>query len=257
MIFKNLSMYIPSMMKAKFTSRKNLFKYLPVLLLLSFNSWANNSDSIASPLASTIIENKAPQVDSLNTLSNNTLPSAKISLLPEVMGPGERLLWGKNGWMRSIGFPLTEESRLKEINLRRTMLTLHEVGGFLTLGAMITTAVYGQLTINGNTSLGDTHKAWASATIASYFTTAALSLLCPPPLIRRQEWNTVSIHKGLAIIHFTGMILTPLLADGIAMQERSNGTAQVKINHDKAQIHQISGYITTVAFASALMVITF
>jgi len=140
----------------------------------------------------------------------------KDPLLPEVMSPGERLMWGKHGLMREIGaFPLTEESREKEMGLRRTMLTIHEIGGFATLAAMLTTVVYGQLTLNGNLSLGETHQAWATATIISYFTTASLSLLSPPPMVRRKEWNTVSIHKGLAIVHFTGMILTPLLADGI------------------------------------------
>ena len=179
-------------------------------------------------------------------------------LLPEILGPGEHMLWGHHGLMRSIGaFPLTEESREKELSLRRTMLTIHQAGGFITLGAMLTTVVYGQLTLNGNTSLGDTHKLWAQATIWSYFLTASMSLLSPPPMVRRSEWSTVSIHKGLAVIHFSGMILTPLLAEGIAMEERGSGTNRGKIDRDKARIHQVSGYITTAAFAGALMVITF
>jgi hypothetical protein len=181
----------------------------------------------------------------------------KDPLLPAVMSPGEKLMWGKNGFMRKIGaFPLTEESREREMSLRRTMLTVHEVGGFITLASMLTTVVYGQLTLNGNLRLGETHQAWATATIISYFTTAALSLLSPPPMVRRNEWNTVSIHKGLAFVHFTGMILTPLLADGIAMEERGS-SSPAKIDRDKARIHQVSGYITTATFAAAMMVITF
>lgn len=167
-------------------------------------------------------------------------------------------MWGEHGMMRWTGlFPLTEESREKELGLRRTMLTVHEIGGFITLGTMLTTVVYGQLTLNGYKSLGDTHKNWASATIASYFVTAGLSLLSPPPSIRRKEWSTISIHKGLALIHFSGMVLTPLLADGVAMNERGTGKTGLQIDRDKARIHQISGYITTVAFASAMAVITF
>jgi hypothetical protein len=173
------------------------------------------------------------------------------------MSPGEKLMWGQNGLMRRIGaFPLTEESREKEMGLRRTMLTIPEIGGFITLASMLTTVVYGQLTLNGNLSLGSTHQAWAYATIWSYFTTASLSLLSPPPMVRRNEWNTVSIHKGLAFVHFTGMVLTPLLADGVAMHERGSSSPD-KINRDKARIHQISGYITTATFAAAMMVITF
>jgi len=183
--------------------------------------------------------------------------ATKDPLLPAIMSPGEKLMWGQNGLMRKIGaFPLTEESREKEMGLRRTMLTIHEIGGFITLASMLTTVVYGQLTLNGNLSLGSTHRAWADATILSYFTTASLSLLSPPPMVRRNEWNTVSIHKGLAFVHFTGMVLTPLLADGIAMHERGSSSPG-KINQDKARIHQISGYITTATFAAAMMVITF
>ncbi len=179
-------------------------------------------------------------------------------LLPEILSPGEHLIWGEHGMMRRTGiYPLTLESREKELGLRRTMLTVHEVGGFVTLGAMLATVTYGQLALNGYTSLGSVHKTLASATIASYFLTAGLSLLCPPPLVRRKEWNTVSIHKGLAIVHFSGMILTPLLANGIASRDRGSGMSNVQINRDKARVHQISGYITTAAFASAMAVITF
>lgn len=197
----------------------------------------------------------APVMDTSATPAN--LDAMKDPLLPAIMSPGEKLMWGKNGLMRKIGaFPLTEESREREMSLRRTMLTVHEIGGFITLASMLTTVVYGQLTLNGHLSLGETHQAWATATIISYFTTASLSLLSPPPMVRRNEWNTVSIHKGLAFVHFTGMILTPLLADGIEMEERGSAS-QEKINRDKAHIHQVSGYITTATFAAAMMVITF
>lgn len=189
---------------------------------------------------------------------SDTAASAIASdpLLPEVLSPGERVMWGEHGLMRITGiYPLTEESREKEFGLRRTMLTIHEVAGFATLAAMIATATYGQLTLNGNTSLGETHETLASITIGSYFFTAAMSLLSPPPAIRRKEWNTISIHKGLAIVHFTGMIVTPLLADEIA--RRNPGATKETIDRDKAHVHQISGYITTAAFAGAMMVVTF
>ncbi|MDB5106028.1 MAG: hypothetical protein JWP91_3717 [Fibrobacteres bacterium] len=181
---------------------------------------------------------------------------ASIPLLPEVMSPGEKIMWGKRGLMRITGaFPLTEESRERELGLRRTMLTVHQVAGFATLASMIATVTYGQLTLNGHTSLGETHQTLAAITIGSYFFTAAMSLLSPPPMIRRKEWSTISIHKGLAMVHFSGMILTPLLAEGIAREER--GAGKDAIDRDKAHVHQVSGYITTAAFAAAMMVVTF
>ncbi len=203
-------------------------------------------------------------LDSTKSNSDTVKIVAKLTtvfsdpLLPDILSPGEKIIWGEKGLMRITGlYPLTEESREKELGLRRTMLNVHEIGGFLTLGAMVTTAVYGQLTLNGYKSLGETHKTLAGATIASYFLTAGLSLLSPPPMVRRKEWNTISIHKGLAIIHFTGMVLTPLLAEGIAMNEEGSGKTSLQIDRDKALVHQISGYITTFAFASAMAVITF
>ena len=215
------------------------------------------SDTLAIGKLSSATHPPAAQGEPADTSRAPNMAAMKDPLLPEVMSPGERIMWGEKGLMRRIGaFPLTEESREKEMGLRRTMLTIHEIGGFATLAAMLTTVVYGQLTLNGNLSLGETHQAWATATIISYFTTASLSLLSPPPMVRRKEWNTVSIHKGLAMVHFTGMILTPLLADGIAQEERGS-TSPAKINRDKAHIHQISGYITTATFAAAMMVITF
>jgi hypothetical protein len=164
------------------------------------------------------------------------------------------MMWGEHGLMRLIGaYPLTEDSREREIRLRRTMLTAHEVGGFLTLASMIATVTFGQMTLNGREDLGETHETLAGVTIGSYFLTAALSLMSPPPMVRRKEWNTISIHKGLALVHFTGMVLTPLLADGIA----GEGGNQGRIDRDKARVHQVSGYITTAAFATAMLVVTF
>lgn len=179
-------------------------------------------------------------------------------LLPKRLSPGEKILWGEKGLMRLTGlYPLTEDSRLNELSLRRGLLTAHEIGGFVTLGAMMTTVVFGQLRVNGDATMARPHKNWAKATIVSYFLTASMSLLSPPPMVRRSSWSSISIHKGLAFIHFSGMILTPLLAEGIAMEERRSGADPDRIDRDKAKVHLVSGYLTTVAFASALMVITF
>jgi len=171
---------------------------------------------------------------------------ASDPLLPEILSPGEKLLWGRHGFMRAIGaFPLTEESREKELSLRRNMLTAHQIGGFFTLASMIATAYCGQMIVNGETGYEDAKSVLAWTTVTAYFTTAGLSLLTPPPVVRRSDWNSVSTHKALALVHFTGMILTPLL-----------GT-MIEDDHDVQTLHQISGYATTVAFAGAMLVITF
>ncbi|MDB5048567.1 MAG: hypothetical protein JWO30_1638 [Fibrobacteres bacterium] len=167
-------------------------------------------------------------------------------LLPEILSPGEKLMWGEHGFMRVIGaFPLTEESREKELQLRRTMLTVHQIGGFLTLASMVATDYCGQMIVNGESGYEGAKSTLAWTTVGAYFATASLSLLSPPPVIRRPGWSSVSTHKALAWVHFTGMIITPLL-----------GT-MIEDKHDLRLYHQISGYVTTAAFAGAMFVITF
>jgi hypothetical protein len=176
----------------------------------------------------------------------NAAPSVPAdSLLPSSLGPMEHVFWGRRGLMRHIGFPLTEESRERELGLRRGMLTAHQVGGFLTLAAMTATAVTGQMILNGRDDLGDRKRLLVTTTIAGYFATAALAMLTPPPMIRRKGISSITVHKGLALVHFTGMIITPILG------------SQIKDDYDKRYFHQISGYTTLGAFAGAMLVVTF
>ena len=178
-------------------------------------------------------------------------------LQPENLGFFERNLWSENGLFRSMGIaaPLTPESRKSELSLRRTMLVAHETSGFVTLGLMLTTVVYGQKVINQindkspSLSLRRTHIGFADATIATYSLTALLSLLSPPPVIRRDEMSTLSYHRALAWIHVTGIIITPIIA---ALAKRRGASYESTL-----RIHQVSGYITTTAFAASMIVITF
>ena len=80
---------------------------------------------------------------------------------------------------------------------------------------------------------------------------AALGIFTPPPLIRRREWSTVSTHKLLAGIHFTGMILTPLLAVEMGSERKGD------LSRTTQAVHLISGYVTTAAFGAAILVVTF
>jgi hypothetical protein len=178
-------------------------------------------------------------------------------LLPENLGFFERNLWTENGLFRSVGIasPLTPESRKSELKLRRTMLVAHEVSGFVTLGLMVTTVYYGQKVLNEYNTINyrpllSKHTKFVDATIATYSITALLSLLSPPPVIRRDEISTVSIHRALAWVHVTGMIITPIIA---AIARKGRGATDMSV----LRIHQISGYITTSAFAASMIVMTF
>jgi hypothetical protein len=147
---------------------------------------------------------------------------------------------------RFFDFPLTEEGRKEELKMRRTLLSLHQVGGYVTLAALIATIFLGEKVYEGEEDLGEIHGAVARTAIASYFATAGLAVFTPPPLVRRAQWSTVSTHKLLATLHFTGMLLTPVFGRAVA-----DGDKELR------DFHRASAYITTAAFAGALLVVTF
>ncbi|HUI11293.1 MAG TPA: hypothetical protein VL221_13265 [Bacteroidota bacterium] len=177
-------------------------------------------------------------------------------LLPENMSFMERGLWGESGFFRSIGIAgeLTPEARKSELSARRVMLTMHQIGGFVTLGLLGATVYYGQRYLNySDRTDRSKHQEFVTFAIVSYGLTGLLAVISPPPLIRRNETSTTTIHKTLAWIHFAGMVLTPIV--GGMIRKRSG-----KFSYDDlatAHFHQVSAYITTGVFAASLVVITF
>jgi hypothetical protein len=187
----------------------------------------------------------------LPALASDSLPlMMKPRLLPEKISFMEKGLWGENGLLRTTGIaaPLTPESRKSELSLRRTMLVAHQIGGFVTLGSMITAVYFGQKIIDGNRGYTTNHQIFVTTTIISYSATGLLAVLSPPPMIRRDEASTTTLHKALAWVHFTGMVLTPILGSMISRRATSSQVAH---------FHQISAYTTTAALAASLIVITF
>jgi len=64
--------------------------------------------------------------------------------LPERMVFTQRLLWGDKGFLRKTGIaPLNTTQREKELKLRRSMLTTHQVLGYATLAAMVAQGIIG------------------------------------------------------------------------------------------------------------------
>jgi hypothetical protein len=128
------------------------------------------------------------------------------------------------------------------------MLVAHQIGGFVTLGLMASAAYAGQKIIDGNSGYRPYHQAFVAGTIASYSITGLLAIFAPPPMIRRDEISTTTIHKTLAWVHAIGMIVTPIL--GGMISRRSSDT-------QKEHIHQLSGYITLTTFTASLITVTF
>ena len=179
--------------------------------------------------------------DLFNSLRQETTKDE--SLLPNRMIFTQRALWGNNGLLRKAGiFPLNVEQREKELKLRRSMLKIHQVIGYLTLAGMVTQGFLGgKLYNNWERGLYNTHKTVGNLTSISYFTGAGLSLFAPPPLINKKSkgFSSIKAHKYLASVHFSAMLSTNIFK-----------------NRNK-QIHKISAYTAVGSFAAAVLVFNF
>jgi hypothetical protein len=239
----------------------------PILLFMIIAMLGNKSMQ-AQEITNQFILSDEPYFLPDSGKTDSIPPAPKRKLLPDNMSFMERGLWGEQGVLRGIGIasPLTPEVRKHELGIRRTMLTVHQIGGFVTLGLMGTALYYGQQILNnpgklrssrisiynhdpyGNNYYTPIHQTLVTATIISYAATGLLAVLSPPPLIRRNEVSTTTIHKTLAWVHFAGMVVTPIL--GMSLRH--------SLNPDQmARFHQISAYITTATFAASMIIITF
>ena len=179
--------------------------------------------------------------DLFNSLRQETVKDE--SLIPKRMIFTQRALWGNKGLLRKFGiFPLNVEQREKELKLRRSMLKIHQIIGYLTLAGMVTQGFLGgKLYNNWERGLYNTHKTVGNLTSISYFTGAGLSLFAPPPLINKKTKGLSSIkaHKYLASVHFSAMLATNIF------KKRNQ------------QIHKLSAYTAVGSFAAAVLVFKF
>ena len=179
--------------------------------------------------------------DLFNSLRQETVKDE--SLIPKRMIFTQRVLWGNKGLLRKFGiFQLNVEQREKELKLRRSMLKIHQIIGYLTLAGMVTQGFLGgKLYNNWERGLYNTHKTVGNLTSISYFTGAGLSLFAPPPLINKKTKGLSSIkaHKYLASVHFSAMLATNIF------------------KNRNQQIHKISAYTAVGSFAAAVLVFNF
>ncbi|MGC6421429.1 MAG: hypothetical protein ACON47_03140 [Flavobacteriaceae bacterium] len=170
-----------------------------------------------------------------------SLETIEQRLLPDRMLFTQRLLWGEKGLMRSFNrFELTVEKRERELKLRRKVLVAHQLLGYVTLAGMVAQGVLGTQLYNRKYNLYETHKILGNLTSATYFTTAALSLFAPPPLIAEKKGlSSTRAHKWLATIHFSAMVATNVLAD------------------ERKKWHRAAAYTAFGSYATAMIVLTF
>jgi len=191
---------------------------------------------------------------------DDSMPAVHPRLMPQNVSWMENMLWGESGLVRKIGIAgdLTPEVRKHELGVRRTMLTMHQIGGFVTWGLMVASCYTGQRVLNGDRQISDTHSMLVRTTIGAYAFTGLLAVLSPPPMIRREETSTTTIHKTLAWIHFVGMIITPIIGGMVWHFSGNRQTGRVLVQNDsEARFHQISAYTTTAVFTAAMVIMTF
>jgi hypothetical protein len=197
------------------------------------------------------------QTDTLSLESMLDENPKEVKLLPDRMMPTQSLLWGKHGLLRITGIsPLNEKNRTVELKIRRTMLISHQIVGYATLAGMIAQGIIGAKLykqINNGDDYSQTkkiHEGLGTGVNIAYFTDAGLSLLSPPPLIsnRTKGFNSIKLHKGLAVIHLSAMITTNILANRIA-----NSTSDT----DFKPYHRAAAYTAFGAFAGAMLVMKF
>jgi hypothetical protein len=190
----------------------------------------------------------AAQSDSLlqQLISANNVDSSLIHP-PAKMLFTQRALWGTGGLFKNrySGNDLVA-NRQKDLKIRRTMLQLHQIGGFVTIGGMIAQGVIGSKLYKGDFKVRELHENMGMAVNLTYGFTALNGLFAPPAAFSRDKKITsIRLHKWLAVLHLSGMIATNIL-----------GT-QIENNVSLKPYHRAAAYVSFASLATALIVIKF
>ena len=190
----------------------------------------------------------AAQSDSLlqQLISANTIDSSLIQP-PAKMLFTQRALWGTNGILKNrySGNDLVA-NRKTDLKIRRTMLQLHQIGGFVTIGGMLAQGIIGSQLYKGDYKVKDLHENVGMAVNLTYGFTALNGLFAPPSAFNRDKKITsIRLHKWLAVLHLSGMIATNILA------------TQIENNVSLKPYHRAAAYVSFASLATALVVIKF
>ncbi|HYS07729.1 MAG TPA: hypothetical protein VEP66_03255 [Myxococcales bacterium] len=172
-------------------------------------------------------------------------PPEDVDLLPKPAAPDAQ----------AVAHQLELQSQLEK---RRTMLQLHQVGGMLTLATLGATVVFGQLNYNDKYGGGgdtgrwyDWHKYFAFTSAAVFAATGALAVFAPSPLPKPARLDTATLHKISMGVATAGMVAQ--IALGFVTAGKGGSVSQ----RDYALAHQIVGYTTFAATAVGFGVLTF
>jgi hypothetical protein len=196
---------------------------------------------LASPLQLALAEQPAPAQPAPSP-APAPAPADDFDLLPKEKVPDAAV----------------QQELIHKLELRRKMLQLHQLGGFVTLGLMGTTVVLGQLNYSDKYGGGgDTERfmvwhRWLGISTAVVFAAAgALAVFAPSPLEKPVRLDTATVHKIALAIASAGIVAQIILGPVIASKQ-----GQLS-QRDFALAHQIVGYTTLVATAAGAVAFTF
>jgi hypothetical protein len=135
------------------------------------------------------------------------------------------------------------------LNRRSRMLRIHQELGLVTAASFVATLLSSAGAGGRTTSAGgrDLHAGLGVLTIGLYATTASYAIRAPK-IPGTHTRGPIRLHKALAWIHGTGMILTPVLG-ALAFDERSRGERVQGL----ASAHGAVAAITAAAYGAAML----
>ena len=138
------------------------------------------------------------------------------------------------------------------LQLRRTMLTVHQAVGIGMFGLQLATTVLGQLNYSDKFGGDNTnkykqpHAILAYSTLAAFVAAGTLALLAPSPIKRDEGFDRVSLHKIAMFTAAAGMLAQGVL--GIWTKDREGYLNQQGI----ATAHLVIGYVTLAAVTTGI-----
>lgn len=152
-----------------------------------------------------------------------------------------------------------EVARVEQmVKRRRSMLTLHQGLGLVTLASLAATTVVGQLELNDKYRGGGDTERWLplhvgllTTTSALFATVGLLGVLAPVPYPKQFRLDTANIHKFFMALATAGMVAQLVL--GLVTHGSDGHLYQV----DLVTAHQIIGYGTLGAMTAGAVTLFF
>jgi hypothetical protein len=135
------------------------------------------------------------------------------------------------------------------LDKRSHMLLIHQRLGLITTAPLLATLISsgGAAGKKSSASGRELHATLGGITAGMYFTTAYFAVFAPkiPGTTRR---GPIRLHRALAWVHGSGMVITPILG-ALAYNQRSAGE---KV-HGLAKYHSDAAWVTGVAYGAAIL----